>query len=151
MGIPVIINETDEHILHRLYFLGSRKILTKPSKDLKEVKTKKHKKTQKHKNSNRVGCPIKTFLLSNGASNFLSLPVFLIFFLFQMHFLPTSSLPKMHFPSDLQSTKRKTGQTSQMTLYRPLIRDEFIAMRDAHRSKVGSQQTFETVKSDCGS
>ena len=94
MGIPVIINETDEHILHRLYFLGSRKILTKPSKDLKEVKTKSIKKTQKHKNSNRVGCPIKTFLLSNGTSNFLS-PCFPHFFFpFQMH-----------FPSDLQSTK----------------------------------------------
>ena len=50
VGTPVIINETDERILHRLYFLGSRKILTKPSKDLKEVKTKSIKKTtQKHK------------------------------------------------------------------------------------------------------
>ena len=44
VGTPVIINETDERILHRLYFLGSRKILTKPSKDLKEVKTKSIKK-----------------------------------------------------------------------------------------------------------
>ena len=128
----------------------SVKTLTKPSKDLKEVKTKKHKKTQKHKNSNRVGCPIKTFLLSNRTSNFLS-PCFPHFFLSKcISFrppvyqkcisLPTSSLPK-----------EKQGKTSQMTLYRPLIRDEFIAMRDAHRSKVGSQQTFETVNSDCGS
>ena len=77
--------------------------VTDPSKQ-------KHKKTQKHKNSNRVGCPIKTFLLSNGTSNFLS-PCFPHFLLSKCIPFPTSSLPK------------EKGQTSQMTLHRPLIRD----------------------------
>ena len=80
----------------------SVKTLTQPRKDLKEVKHKKHKNTKEHKNSNRVGCPNKLSFLSNVASNFIS-PCFPHFFLFQMHFLPTSSPPKMHFPSDHKS------------------------------------------------
>ena len=80
----------------------------------KKSKQKSIKKTQKHKNSNRVGCPIKTFLLSNVASNFLS-PCFPHFSLFQMHFLPTSSPPKMHFPSDHKSLHNCQIRLRQLT------------------------------------
>ena len=47
------------------------------------------------------------------ASNFIS-PCFPHFFLFQMHFLPTSSPPKMHFPSDHKSLHNCPARLRQL-------------------------------------
>ena len=103
-------NETDKHTLHRLYFLGIRKKTNKIKQRFERSQNTNIKKHKSIKNPNRVGCPIKTFFLSNGASNFLS-PCFL-FFLFQMHFLPTSSPPKDAFPFRPQVSSQLSNQTA---------------------------------------
>ena len=61
--------------------------------------------------------PNQNFPFKQRGIQFSLSPCFPHFFSpFQMHFLPTSSLPKMHFPSDLKSLHNCQIRLRQLTL-----------------------------------
>ena len=72
-----------------------------------------------------------------------SLSLFSSFFPFQMHFLPTSSLPKMHFPSDLQQTKPTNLRNCQIRL-RQLTQREHTAVLRHSNQESDTQQFSDT-------